>query len=409
MRSAPGVRRHAERSLISSSSSSRASSSSPCRQHGEVAVGIVRAQVARSAVRPGHARRGGEPRTSDSLPSRRPSHYRVYRHRHPVRHGLDAQVFRPPVELGRPRSAPHQFTPRTTPYLSRHYSGSEQRRHRESAAVARAARGHRNSSKSPSRARAAELMPPPDSRPRSTRLRHGHALPRAVPAAREAIRISTAGSWTPRRAPRSSRTTNRSRPGCCRPRSTPRALVCQETCPRNRSRARQRPPVPSGSPAHEQRPYRWAIIDEAVSDAAAQSAAQTTASLLEQVDTPDSKVRSAFQRGPTTDGGRPHLLPSQLHLPTRGIQIAHSTPTVKCTPYSAARNPPRARTIPQPAPHHPGPARSTTPTPHPTLPLPSTAKPPPPLSPPPDRSPPHHAAGGGHSDTDWPRSVTVMR
>lgn len=232
------------------------------------------------------------------------------------------------------------FTPQAlTPYLSaRHYFGAEQRRHREGAALSlvRLA-GIVNSSKSTlARVETAELMPPPDLPDRLDAAfgtdRHFHGLYEL--AKREAhpdqyrrfmdfeAQAEVIENYEPQVIP-----------GLLQTREYADAqLSLQEELPREKveelvnARMSRQDRLHSANP-----PLRWSIIDESVlrrQMGSRECMYKQLALLLEQVDTPDSKVQvMPFSAGPH------YLMGGALHLLTlpnnstvayeEGIEVGH--------------------------------------------------------------------------------------
>ncbi|MEU5592276.1 helix-turn-helix transcriptional regulator [Streptomyces sp. NPDC020298] len=195
------------------------------------------------------------------------------------------------------------FKPQTlTPYLSaRHYFGAEQRRHREVAGLSLVQlAGIVNSSKSTlARIETAELMPPPDLPDRLDAAfgsdRHFHGLyelakreahpdqyRRFMDFEAQAEVIENFGA--------------QALPGLLQTREYAEAqLSLQEELPREKVEELVNARMSRKDRLHSsQRPLRWAIIDEAalrrpVGDSECMH--KQLASLLTQVDTPDSKVQ----------------------------------------------------------------------------------------------------------------------
>ncbi|MBT2410205.1 helix-turn-helix domain-containing protein [Streptomyces sp. ISL-12] len=232
------------------------------------------------------------------------------------------------------------FTPKTlSPYLSaRHYFGSELRRHREGAGLSLVQlAGIVSSSKSTlARVETAELMPPPDlPDPLDAAFgtdRHFHGLYQL--AKREAhpdqyrrymdfeAQAEVIENFEPQVVP-----------GLLQTREYADALLsCQEDLTREQVEERVNARLSRQDRlSSAQSPLRWAIIEESVlrrQVGSAECMHKQLARLLEQVDTPDSKVQVLpFSAGPHTLMGGALTL---LTLPTgsvmayeEGIQVGH--------------------------------------------------------------------------------------
>ncbi|NED14683.1 helix-turn-helix transcriptional regulator [Streptomyces sp. SID9124] len=197
-----------------------------------------------------------------------------------------------------------------TPYLSaRHYFGSEQRRHRELAKLSLVQLADiLNSSKSTlARIETAELMPPPDIPSRLDTAfgtdRHFHGL---YELARREIHPDQYQRYMDfeARAEVIEQYGAQALPGLFQIEQYARELLqCQEDLSHEQveervtARMSRQDRQRSSNP-----PFRWAIVDEAVLRRQVGSRAcmhKQLASLLEQVDTPDSKVQvMPFSAGP---------------------------------------------------------------------------------------------------------------
>ncbi|QWB26103.1 MULTISPECIES: helix-turn-helix transcriptional regulator [Streptomyces] len=232
------------------------------------------------------------------------------------------------------------FKPQTlTPYLSaRHYFGAEQRRHREAARLSLVQlAGIVNSSKSTlARIETAELMPPPDLPDRLDAAfgtdKHFHGLYEL--AKREAhpdqyrrfmdfeAQAEVVENFVAQAVPGLLQTKEYARALL----SVQEALTPEQVDERVNARLSRQDRLRSA-----ERPLRWAIIDEAVlrrSVGSAECMHKQLARLLEQVDTPDSKVQVLpFSSGPYSLMGGTLTL---LTLPNgsamayeEGIRVGH--------------------------------------------------------------------------------------
>ncbi|MFD7460348.1 MULTISPECIES: helix-turn-helix domain-containing protein [unclassified Streptomyces] len=232
------------------------------------------------------------------------------------------------------------FKPQTlTPYLSaRHYFGAEQRRHRESAQLSLVQlAGIVNSSKSTlARIETAELMPPPDLPDRLDAAfgtdKHFHGLYEL--AKREAhpdqyrrfmdfeAQADVLENYGAQALPGLLQTEEYAH-GLL---SVQEELTSEQVKQRVHARLSRQDRLRSA-----ERPLRWAIIDESVlrrQVGSAECMSKQLACLLEQVDTPDSKVQVLpFSSGPHSLMGGALTL---LTLPNgstmayeEGIQVGH--------------------------------------------------------------------------------------
>ncbi|MEW2068109.1 helix-turn-helix transcriptional regulator [Streptomyces sp. NPDC007346] len=197
-----------------------------------------------------------------------------------------------------------------TPYLSaRHYFGSEQRRHREQAGLSlNQLAGIVNSSKSTlGRIETAELMPPPDIPDRLDIAfgtgKHFHGL---YELARREIHPDQYKRYMDFefRAEVIEQYGAQALPGLLQTEEYARELLrCQEELSPEQVEERVTARMSrQGRLRSENPPFRWAIIDEAVLRRQVGSPdcmREQLASLLEQVDTPNSKVQvMPFSAGP---------------------------------------------------------------------------------------------------------------
>ncbi|WP_030900689.1 helix-turn-helix domain-containing protein [Streptomyces sp. NRRL S-474] len=232
------------------------------------------------------------------------------------------------------------FKPQTlTPYLSaRHYFGAEQRRHRETAGLSLVQlAGIVNSSKSTlARIETAELMPPPDLPDRLDAAfgtdRHFHGLYELAKGEAHPDQYRRFMDFEAQ-AEVIENYVSQAMPGLLQTKEYARALLsCQEALPREQIEERVNARLSRQARlTSDQAPLRWAIIEESVLRRRVGSKEcwyNQLALLLEQVDTPDSKVQVLpFSAGPhSLMGGALTLLTlpqGSVMAYEEGIQVGH--------------------------------------------------------------------------------------
>ncbi|WP_030251214.1 MULTISPECIES: helix-turn-helix domain-containing protein [unclassified Streptomyces] len=232
------------------------------------------------------------------------------------------------------------FKPQTlTPYLSaRHYFGAEQRRHRETAGLSLVQlAGIVNSSKSTlARIETAELMPPPDLPDRLDAAfgtdKHFHGLYELAKREAHPDQYRRFMDFEAQ-AEVIENYVSQAMPGLLQTKEYARALLsCQEALPSEQIEERVNARLSRQARlTSDQAPLRWAIIEESVLRRRVGSKEcwyNQLALLLEQVDTPDSKVQVLpFSAGPhSLMGGALTLLTlpqGSVMAYEEGIQVGH--------------------------------------------------------------------------------------
>ncbi|EFL31587.1 DNA-binding protein [Streptomyces viridochromogenes DSM 40736] len=232
------------------------------------------------------------------------------------------------------------FKPQTlTPYLSaRHYFGAEQRRHREAAGLSLVQlAGIVNSSKSTlARIETAELMPPPDLPDRLDAAfgtdKHFHGLYELAKREAHPDQYRRFMDFEAQ-AEVVENYVAQAMPGLLQTQEYARAMLsCQEDLPREQIEERVNARLSRQARlTSEQAPLRWAIIEESVLRRRVGSKEcwyNQLALLLEQVDTPDSKVQVLpFSADPhSLMGGALTLLTlpkGSVMAYEEGIQVGH--------------------------------------------------------------------------------------